>query len=105
MAKLLTEENFEKSIEKGVSIVDFYADWCAPCKMMAPIIDDLANEFEDNDEVNIYKIDTQAERSLSAKFGIMSIPTLIVFKDGEKVDQFAGLRQKDFLLEKISEHK
>ena len=70
------------------AIIDFYADWCGPCKMVAPVLEELAGEYKG--KVNFYKIDTEKEQELSAAFGIRSIPTLIVFKGGKAVEQIIG---------------
>jgi len=89
----LNNDNFEKEIlqSKGTALVDFYADWCGPCKMIAPIIEELAKE---NPNVKIGKINVDASPELAVKYGVMSIPTLIVFKDGEKTKAAVGYRSK-----------
>ena len=75
MALSLNKDNFEKSIANGVALVDFWAEWCGPCKMLAPVLEELAAEY--GDSIYIYKIDTEQEQELAAAFNIRSIPTLL----------------------------
>lgn len=79
MVNIFNEENFEKEVEKseGVVIVDFYADWCGPCKMMSPIIDEIA---EENSDIKVGKVNCDEEPNLAIKFDVMSIPTILIFK-------------------------
>lgn len=92
----INKESFEeiKNSEKKV-LIDFYADWCGPCRMMAPIIDELAGE---RDDVIIGKINVDDEPELAERFGVFSIPTLVVMKDGKVLHQSAGARPKDKIL-------
>jgi|TARA_B110000438_G_scaffold301521_1_gene356629 thioredoxin 1 len=96
----ITDSNFEEIInsEKPV-LVDFWAEWCGPCKMIGPLVEELANEFEG--KAIIGKVDVDANPEVSAKFGIRSIPTLLVFKGGEIVDKQVGAVPKSVLSEKI----
>lgn len=94
----LNSENFEKEVlnsDKPV-LVDFYADWCGPCKMMAPIIEEIAEELKEKAKVG--KINVDANQELAMEYGVMSIPTLIIFRDGKEVKRFVGLRDKNELL-------
>lgn len=100
MAVVLTKDNFNQSIENGVSLVDFWAPWCGPCKMQLPIVEELATELEGQATIGKINVDEQPE--LAAQFGVMSIPTLILFKDGQPVDKMVGLQSKDALKTKIS---
>ena len=84
----LTDDNFEASVAEGVSLVDFWAPWCGPCRMIAPIIEELAEDFEG--KATIAKVNTDEEQNVAVKYGIRSIPTLLIFKDGEVVDQMVG---------------
>lgn len=95
----LNKKSFKKEISNGITLVDFWAEWCPPCKMQGPIIDDLANEFGQN--VTIGKIDVDNEQAIAQEFGIRSIPTLILFKDGKIIDEMVGLQMKQILKEKI----
>jgi len=97
----LTTAAFADKIEnsKGVALVDFWASWCGPCMMLAPVIDEISADFAGRAEV--YKVNVDEEGSLAAKFGIMSIPTLIIFKDGEIFDKVVGVVPKDSIAAKI----
>jgi len=107
MAKQFNDANFdadviEASKEKPV-LVDFYADWCAPCKMQGPIVEDVSSEM--GEEAIIGKLNTEEAMQTASKFGIMSIPTLLVFRDGKIVEQFVGVQPKDGLVETLKKHK
>ncbi len=96
----LTPENFESTVNSGVSLVDFWAPWCGPCRMIAPVIEELAVDFEG--KANICKVNTDEQQDLAVKYGIRSIPTIIFMKDGEVVDQMIGATSKQALTEKIN---
>ncbi len=93
--RYLNDDNFQQEINSGVTLVDFYADWCGPCRMMEPIINDLADELED--KVKITKIDIESAQRTAASFQVTSIPTIIVFKDGVEVERLVGLKDKETL--------
>jgi len=97
----INEDNFEKSVMKGVSIVDFWAIWCGPCRLMSPIVEEIAKEMTD---INVYKLNVDDNPELTAKFNIMSIPTIIIFKDGEEVEQTVGVVSKSVLVNKIKNY-
>lgn len=99
MTVALTKDNFAQSIQNGVSLVDFWAPWCGPCKMQLPIVDELATEL--GNKAVVAKINVDEEPELASQFGVMSIPTLILFKDGQPVDKMVGLQSKDALKSKI----
>jgi len=101
MARELTDDTFDEAIGKGVALVDFWAPWCGPCKMQGPIIDSLADEYAEKAEVCKLNVDDNNETA--AKFGVMSIPTIIIFKDGEKVEQFVGVQSEDQLKKALDE--
>lgn len=97
----ITGENFENEIKKyeGTAIVDFYADWCGPCKMMSPIIDNIAEEL--NGQYKVGKVNTDENLELAEQFGIMSIPTIIIFKNGEIAKIFNGVTDKTTIMAEI----
>ena len=105
MSMKFTDENFEAEVLKaeGLAIVDFYADWCGPCKMMAPIVDELSKEYEGT--VKIGKLDVDTATKYTAQYRVMSIPTILFFKNGEVVDTVVGAVSKAVLEEKINAHK
>ncbi|MGM0520119.1 MAG: thioredoxin [Campylobacterota bacterium] len=98
----LTPSNFEEVTNSGVSLVDFWAPWCGPCRMIAPVIEELAEEFDG--KANICKVNTDEEQDLAVKYGIRSIPTIIFMKDGEVVDQMVGASSKQALADKINSY-
>ncbi len=96
----LNASNFDSTVSKGVSLVDFWAPWCGPCRMIAPVIEELADDFEG--KANICKVNTDDEQAVAVKYGIRSIPTILFFKDGELVDQMVGASSKQILTDKIN---
>ena len=95
----LTKDNFEQATnsEKPV-LVDFYADWCGPCRMVSPVIDEIASE---RDDVLVCKVNVDEEEALAQQFGVMSIPTLIVFKDGQVAAKTVGVQSKQNILKML----
>lgn len=91
-----TKDNFQKEVldEKGVVLVDFYADWCGPCKMTGPIIDELAKSDDYKGKVKFVKVNVDQNQELAQKYSVFSIPTFIVFKDGKPSNQFVGARDR-----------
>ena len=98
--KELTVENFKENIASGTVLVDFWAPWCGPCKMQAPILDKVAEKI--GDKAVIAKVNVDEAAPLAAEFGVRSIPTLIVFKNGEKVQDFIGVQQEPVLIAALS---
>ena len=90
----LTAENFQEKVSKGVAVVDFWASWCGPCKMMAPILDEVAGEYDD---VLFGKVNVDEQPALANAFRVNAIPTLVFFKDGKAVQQAVGLLLKSAL--------
>lgn len=88
----LSKEEFEQKIKSGVALVDFWAEWCGPCKVAGPVIDQLADEYKDR--LFVGKIDVDAEADLAGKYGIMSIPTVVLFKEGNEVARQVGFAGK-----------
>jgi thioredoxin 1 len=101
----ITKENFEEKIVKGkdILVVDFWATWCGPCRMIGPIIEKLHEEYKDSETVGVYKVNTDEEQDITIKFGIRSIPTILFFKKGELVDTFIGTRSEQDIVNKINE--
>ncbi len=103
MALQFTDSNFqETALSGGVSVVDFWAEWCGPCRLIGPIIDDLATSYEGR--VNIGKVNVDENPEISLKYGIRSIPTILIIKDGEVVDKQVGVTTKAALDAKIAAH-
>lgn len=98
--KILTDQNFNQQIKKGVILVDFWASWCAPCKMMAPVLNEVADGLTGNKAVG--KVDVEKQQLIASKFNIRSIPTMVLFKDGKEINRFVGIKSKDFLLKEIT---
>lgn len=94
---VITNENFEQEVLKSDKpvLIDFWAGWCGPCKILSPVVDQIA---EENPDIKVGKIDVDAEAELAIKFNIMSIPTLLVFKDGQLVNQSVGVIPKEQIL-------
>jgi len=93
MLKHLTNEDFDGAIESGVGLVDFWADWCGPCRMVAPIIEELGETYDGRALIAKVNVDEQAE--LATRFGVMSIPTVIIFKDGEELGRLVGVSPQE----------
>lgn len=97
--ELINEKNFKEKTSKGFVVVDFFANWCGPCRMLSPILEEIKDELKD--KVEIYKVNVDDEENLARQFGVMSIPCLFFFKNGEMVEKQVGLVNKDVLVSKI----
>lgn len=97
--KHLTDENFEQEIQKGVTLVDFHANWCGPCRMLAPVLEEVAKEVKGKG--NIGKVDIDTAQKVASQFQITSVPTMILFKNGKEVNRLIGLRNADAIKEFI----
>ena len=96
-----SDATFEKDVLKaqGPVLVDFWAPWCGPCRMVSPIVDELAGEYDG--KISFYKLNTDNNPNTAVKYGIRSIPTLLLFKDGEPIDQVIGFRPKEDLKKRL----
>lgn len=99
--KELNDANFQAETQNGVALVDFWAPWCGPCRMQGPIIDKIAEKT--TGQVTVAKVNVDESPAVAAGFGVSSIPTLVLLRDGEKVQQFVGVRGEDELLQAINE--
>ena len=97
-----SDQNFAQETNDGLALVDFWAPWCGPCKMIAPVLEEIDEEM--NDDVKIVKLNVDENQETASKFGVMSIPTLLLFKNGEVVDQVVGFQPKEQLTEVIKKH-
>lgn len=102
MIKNVTDQDFKKETNTGVTLTDFWATWCPPCRMQGPIIEELDKDM--GDKVKISKMDVDANQNTPAEFGIMSIPTLIIKKDGKIMEKLVGLHSKDQLKQVLSQY-
>ena len=101
MAVEFTNENFKEKVldNNGVALVDFWAEWCGPCRLIGPVVEDLSKEYEG--KATIGKLNVDDNRDIAAQYGIMSIPTLLIFKNGQIVDKHVGVASKGDLKKKI----
>ena len=101
--KILTGGNFKHQVKNGVTLVDFWATWCMPCKIMVPVLNELADELDG--KVTIGKVDVDQNKPLAGEFKVRSIPTLVLLKNGKEINRFVGVKDKKFLLKQLSEVK
>lgn len=99
----LTAQNFDHKTKKGVVLVDFWADWCMPCKMMAPILNEVAEATDGT--ATIYKLNVDEQQQVAAQYGIRSIPTMILFRDGKEVERIIGVKSKEAVIASINKAK
>ena len=104
MAKVISSEEFNNLVEnvEAVVVVDFFATWCGPCKMLAPVFQEVANEFEG--KVKFYKIDIDESLDIARQFSVSTVPTVIIFKNGEPLERLVGFMPKENLVSKIKEY-
>jgi len=96
---ILTDATFKKQIAKGVSLVDFWAEWCTPCKIQGPVVSEIADEI--SDEAKICKLDVQHNQRVATELGIRNIPTILIFKEGKIVKKFVGVKTKTVLMKAV----
>ena len=97
--KILSDQNFSAQTKAGTVLVDFWASWCMPCKLMVPVLNELAEETDG--KVTIAKLNVDEARVTASKFKVRSIPTLILFKNGKEIHRFIGVKTKDYLLKEL----
>jgi len=102
MALEFTDESFQSEVlESDIPVlVDFWAEWCAPCIMLAPIIEEIGNEY--NDKIKVGRLNVDSNQSTAVKYGIRSIPSLLLFKNGEVVEQIVGMQPKEDIIKKLN---
>ena len=102
MAVVINNDNFQKEVKESdkIVLVDFFATWCGPCKMLSPVLDQVADELKD--KVVIGKLDIDESLDLAKEYEVMSVPTMILFKDGKEVERIVGLRQKTQIIDAIN---
>ena len=96
----LTPKNFQQQTKNKIVLVDFWATWCAPCRMMAPVLNEVASELSGNSHVG--KVNIEHYQSLAQKFKVRNIPTLVLFKDGKEINRFVGIKSKEYLLKELA---
>lgn len=100
--EIINENNFKEKIKSGIVLVDFFANWCGPCRMMTPILEDIQQEF--GDKISVYKVDVDEDESLAHEFNVMSIPTIVIFVNGEQKEKKIGLMQYDELVDVLNKY-
>jgi thioredoxin 1 len=101
--KTLTDKSFNYQTKSGLQLVDFWAPWCMPCKMMAPILNELASDTSHNAAIG--KVNIDEYQSIAAQHHVRNIPTLILFKDGKEIDRIIGVKSKDYIAKQIRKHQ
>ncbi len=97
----LENENYDEIVNNGLVVVDFFATWCGPCKMLSPVLEDVARDMN----IKIVKVDIDDHLDIAKRFGIMSVPTLLVYKDGNVVDKLVGFMPKELIENKLSNYR
>lgn len=102
MATVFTQDDFDDKVlkQKGVALIDFFAEWCGPCQMMSPVVDELAKDMDGKAIVG--KVDVDKSPDIASKYGVMSIPTIVILKDGKEVNKMVGAQSKEALEEAIN---
>ena len=98
--KIITDQEFDKTIKKGITLIDFWATWCGPCRRQAPIVEEIANEV--SKKIKIGKLDIDKNKIAASTYSVRNIPTLIIFKDGKEVKRLVGLQDKQTILNELN---
>ena len=101
MMRIVNSNEFAEVTKEGLLLVDFFANWCGPCRMMSPVLEEIEEEIE---ALTVVKVDTDEDGALAAKYGVQSIPNMILFKDGKPVDQIIGFTPKEDCVETIEKY-
>lgn len=102
MKYIESNQDFEKTLKTEIVVVDFYADWCGPCRMLTPVIENLTNLFQDNARVAVTKLDVDKVGSVAAKYGVNSIPTIIFFKNGVEYGRAIGYKPLQYFVDVVN---
>ena len=102
MVKIVNSKEFNEEIKEGIVFVDFFANWCGPCKMLSPIVDEVSDELKD---IKFIKVDVDESGDIASSLGIMSIPTLVIYKDGKLINKTMGLMSKSNLIDFINQNR
>ncbi|MDR3347299.1 MAG: thioredoxin [Helicobacteraceae bacterium] len=95
-----TQDSFDGEISSGITLVDFWAPWCGPCRMVSPTVDEIAKQYKD--KVKVGKVNVDENQELAVRFGVRSIPTILIFKDGEQIDSLVGVQAKAVFEQKLN---
>ncbi len=102
LVKKVSGNDFKESIERGITLVDFFAEWCAPCRMLVPILETIAEEMQG--KIKLCKVDIDQAQNVTSEYQVTSVPTLILFKDGKEVSRTVGLKDAESLKELINQY-
>ncbi len=101
---ILNDNTFFNKISGKIALVDFWAEWCQPCRIQGPIVSELADEYQDNDKIKICKLDVERNRKIATKLQVRNIPTIIIFKNGKEVERLVGVKTKGILKKAIAKY-
>ena len=96
---ILNDKNFNQQVKSGLTLVDFWASWCVPCKIMAPVLNEIAEEY--HEKVNVAKLDVDRFQPLAARYRVRNIPTMVLFRNGKEINRFIGVKSKDYLVKQF----